>query len=554
MRRGHPFHACVALYYWEPRPKMAEAANNVIPENIKKLVRAVLLSKIGGVPIKRFPADYRSLIGENFPLRSLGFSSFLLCMKSMPDVVRIDGEKSDTCLLFGIGDETSFMSGPAIMAQFPVEGGHKRQRGRKQGGASKKENGKVSTSDLMSPLSAKFPNLVPNMKGWYSVVVKGIHDSNTANEVYRLFSYDAMVVDYSHHNHFYFFRFGNITDAERILSKYDGYILCGTRIGVSPAQEKGASSNNDASNPNSSDNNFKSQTENLGQTNSKTDKKIDNSQPESKGKPTKKTIGKSNERGVNIENKKKTSRGKNSMDSKTLNSQLKKKAFTEKLNGYESNNTELHIQLQSIDDSCVPQLTYYGIHLENIDKSTSMNELLELFSNFTPLWSHLGKKVPRRKTVHADLSFRTWEEIRAISEQFQNTHYKGEQICVQLSFKTANELGLISKAVGMDNNNSESATMTDKECKGDSELADQLTTAESTSSQYSPNEYSSSQYTPNDETNHQTSSKQDELNMESILKSLPEPVNHEVLHASDSEGSTTSTRRRRPCILDFIED
>ena len=59
-----------------------------IPEDIKKRVRAVLLSKIGGVPLQAFPSDYKKLEGKPLHYKELGFKTLRECLEAMPDAVR----------------------------------------------------------------------------------------------------------------------------------------------------------------------------------------------------------------------------------------------------------------------------------------------------------------------------------------------------------------------------------------------------------------------------------------------------------------------------------
>ena len=66
---------------------MASSAKE-IPDNVKRNVRAVLLSKIGGVETDKFNSDYKALLGEHFPFRKLGYQTLNQGLQAMPDVVR----------------------------------------------------------------------------------------------------------------------------------------------------------------------------------------------------------------------------------------------------------------------------------------------------------------------------------------------------------------------------------------------------------------------------------------------------------------------------------
>lgn len=69
---------------------MAESSSEKckIPEEIKKSVRAVLLSKIGGVPLESFSSDFKKLAGYPLRFNKLGFSTLRQFLEAMPDHVR----------------------------------------------------------------------------------------------------------------------------------------------------------------------------------------------------------------------------------------------------------------------------------------------------------------------------------------------------------------------------------------------------------------------------------------------------------------------------------
>ena len=60
----------------------------MVPEDIKKNVRAVLMSK-KGIALNRFLQDYKELICVPLKFRELGFSSLHDMMESIPDVARL---------------------------------------------------------------------------------------------------------------------------------------------------------------------------------------------------------------------------------------------------------------------------------------------------------------------------------------------------------------------------------------------------------------------------------------------------------------------------------
>lgn len=59
-----------------------------VPDHIKKNVRAVLLSKVGGILVSDFCKDYKSLLREQLNYKQLNFDNINDFIKAMPDVVR----------------------------------------------------------------------------------------------------------------------------------------------------------------------------------------------------------------------------------------------------------------------------------------------------------------------------------------------------------------------------------------------------------------------------------------------------------------------------------
>ena len=64
------------------------SSSEAMRDDVKRNVRAVLLSKIGGVPLESFNKDYKSLLGDHLPYRKLGYSNLEQALQAMPDAVR----------------------------------------------------------------------------------------------------------------------------------------------------------------------------------------------------------------------------------------------------------------------------------------------------------------------------------------------------------------------------------------------------------------------------------------------------------------------------------
>ena len=59
-----------------------------VPEELKKEIRSVLLSKVGGVEVNRFIRDFRALVCKPILYRSLGFQNLTELFQSIPEVAR----------------------------------------------------------------------------------------------------------------------------------------------------------------------------------------------------------------------------------------------------------------------------------------------------------------------------------------------------------------------------------------------------------------------------------------------------------------------------------
>ncbi|XP_006813744.2 plexin-B-like [Saccoglossus kowalevskii] len=76
-----------------------------VPDVDKTLARAVLLSSKDPTPLGEFRPHYKTLVGRYFQYRQMGFSTLLDCLKSIPDVVRIEHSLHDGILLYGVNNE-----------------------------------------------------------------------------------------------------------------------------------------------------------------------------------------------------------------------------------------------------------------------------------------------------------------------------------------------------------------------------------------------------------------------------------------------------------------
>ena len=59
-----------------------------VPEEIKKLIRSVLLSVVGGIKVSDVPRQYKLITNENLNWTSLGYKNLIELLREIPDVAR----------------------------------------------------------------------------------------------------------------------------------------------------------------------------------------------------------------------------------------------------------------------------------------------------------------------------------------------------------------------------------------------------------------------------------------------------------------------------------
>nr|XP_057921530.1 tudor domain-containing protein 7A [Doryrhamphus excisus] len=79
-------------------------------ESIKKMLRAVLQSSKQGVCISRLQSEFRSLCGDNIPLKKLGFSDLEGYLRSIPSVVRLDYHMGELRCFAAVCKETAHIA------------------------------------------------------------------------------------------------------------------------------------------------------------------------------------------------------------------------------------------------------------------------------------------------------------------------------------------------------------------------------------------------------------------------------------------------------------
>lgn len=97
---------------------MTSHPKSEIPPDVARNTRSVLLSSMKGVLLKRFCRDYKSLVGEEFPWRKLGFRSATSLLQAMTDVARFEFSKKDgDYKVYGIADGMVYTPSWFVKAQ-----------------------------------------------------------------------------------------------------------------------------------------------------------------------------------------------------------------------------------------------------------------------------------------------------------------------------------------------------------------------------------------------------------------------------------------------------
>ncbi|XP_013389916.1 uncharacterized protein LOC106158465 [Lingula anatina] len=189
-----------------------------IPSDVKKEVRAVLLSKVKGVPLCHFTTDYKTFVGHALNWKALEFNRLTDFLQAMPDVVSLIEEDGRT-VVYGKSDG-SFMTHTAVKALKRAEK------------ISTENNNKDGSHE---PVDAdEFPELHPNHQGLFCVTFEKHHTSMPNKEVESKFKSIGEVKDINFgHSRLIFVRYARRADAVKALKT-----LASTFIGLRPAKEK----------------------------------------------------------------------------------------------------------------------------------------------------------------------------------------------------------------------------------------------------------------------------------------------------------------------------
>ncbi|KAM3622695.1 uncharacterized protein V6R79_002113 [Siganus canaliculatus] len=111
MQRGYEsMDAGKQNFKWDTRESKSILSKMADSESIKKMLRSVLQSSKTGVSVSRLQSDYRSLCGEQIPLKKLGYSNLEDYLRSIPSVVRLDYQMGEMRCFAAVCKETAHIA------------------------------------------------------------------------------------------------------------------------------------------------------------------------------------------------------------------------------------------------------------------------------------------------------------------------------------------------------------------------------------------------------------------------------------------------------------
>ncbi|XP_048733674.2 uncharacterized protein LOC125649880 isoform X2 [Ostrea edulis] len=193
--------------------------SSTVPDQVKRNIRAVLLSKVGGVLVSDLVKDYKSLLKESLRFKDLGFSNIKEFVEAIPDVCRLEYDEGIMAhKLYGIGDKSTYMS----LSQKRAEKSKSCDSSRKTG---------PRTAPRGQPLN---PDLLPNNKGLYTLCYPRSKEPKTFSEqdLEEKFSRFGHLAETNVIPGLFFLRFSNIDSAQAALDSYS------QELEIRPAAEK----------------------------------------------------------------------------------------------------------------------------------------------------------------------------------------------------------------------------------------------------------------------------------------------------------------------------
>nr|XP_022331627.1 uncharacterized protein LOC111129501 isoform X2 [Crassostrea virginica] len=192
---------------------------NTVPDNVKRNVRAVLLSKVGGVLVSDLVKDYKSLLKEPLKFKDLGFSTIKEFVEAMPEVCRLEYDEGIMAhKLYGVGDKSTYMSLSQKRAEKSKQNGVSNGKKNAKGGSAREVN----------------PELLPNSRGLYTLCYPRTKEAKSFEEkdLQEKFSEFGNLAQINMIPGLFFLRFATPDSAQAALDRYE------TELELRPAAEK----------------------------------------------------------------------------------------------------------------------------------------------------------------------------------------------------------------------------------------------------------------------------------------------------------------------------
>ncbi|XP_046545662.1 uncharacterized protein LOC124255787 isoform X2 [Haliotis rubra] len=187
-----------------------------IPDDVKKNVRAVLLSKTGGgVLVSDFKKDYRRLINSKIFIEHYGFNNIKDFVEAIPEYARLEYSDKDMAYrMFGVGDPNTYMSLSAKKAQGSIPKGHP---------SNTPKGNRFTNKNGSSHNTNDGKKLIPNSRGLYTVCYNSeMADSKDKDDITDLFSQAGEVAEVNVTQNWIFVRFktkqGALSSLEKLSS------------------------------------------------------------------------------------------------------------------------------------------------------------------------------------------------------------------------------------------------------------------------------------------------------------------------------------------------
>ena len=182
-----------------------------IPDDLKKEIRAVLLSKVGGTSEKDFTKDYKNLCRKRFEYSKYGFKNAGQLLLAIPDIVKSEfDKKSDVYKFYGHVDKENYIPLIARKAQFKGKGDKNNN--------NNNNNSKSQLSAMPYKDSPGGPH--PNKRRYYAICFKKGCCNLNENEIREKFSVYGEIVELNQSPRWWFVHYGSKEPAVKAVAAW----------------------------------------------------------------------------------------------------------------------------------------------------------------------------------------------------------------------------------------------------------------------------------------------------------------------------------------------